>query len=501
MSRNRWCWMALCIFFSVSGTLRAAQQKPERPNIVFVEVDDLLYRFMGKMGRNFTQTPHIDQLAQNGVYFQNAVCQGMMCGPSRNSLISGKYPHNLGFYKNGQMGPLPEGTWSLPAALHRAGYATAWVGKCHVHPPREKGESISEAMEKEMGFDYAVASVGRALLCSRVRKGKNLDGDVYIEHLRKKGLLQTYIDDCKKMSPVTSLPEEDYLDGFYTQTAIQWLKNYDEKKPFFLWLNLSCPHGPHDVPQKYHDLYKDKEIPPPLTDSFGEEIPAGLLENNQPATPEKIAYNRRRYAAATTFVDAMLGKIEEELKQKGVLENTVIVFFSDHGIFMGNHGRFHKGSVFAEITNPSLIVSWPKEFRKGVVETQPVELLGLLGMCLDLAQAPEEEKKIPYGESILPLLTGKGTYQTRYVFSEIEGFQSCFDGRYRYIANAEKPLLFDLQSDPTEMKNVAKEHPEVVQRMQKAVDEWFKKTGQPLPAGALRTPKKNKKVPAPKKSA
>jgi arylsulfatase A-like enzyme len=479
-----------CLLLASGVQSVSAQKAPSvaQPNIVFVEVDDLLYRFMGAKGRGFVQTPRIDALAANGVYFSNAVCQGMMCGPSRNSLITGRYPHNLGFYRNGQMGALKKGTWNLPAALQRCGYTTAWIGKCHVHPPRaEKHTPISQALE-EMGFDYALASVGRAVLASRVRKGKKMNGDVYIEQLRERGLLDLYVEDCIKSREITSLPEEDYLDGFYTQTAQKWLKNYHDKKPFFLWLNLSCPHGPHDVPQKYHDMYKGKKIPPPLTDSFGEELPEGLLKDNRPASPERIVENRRGYAAATTFVDTMLGRILDTLKEKGVLENTVVVFFSDHGIFMGNHGRFHKGSVFNEITNPSLIVSFPKAFKKGVDEKTPVELLGLLGMCLDLAGATEEEKEMPYSESILPLLTGNGNYKTRYVFSEIEGFQSCFDGRYRYIANAEKPLLYDLQTDPGEMHNILSEHPEVARRMQLAVDAWLKKTGKPLPAGALRTP-------------
>ena len=109
--------------------------------------------------------------------------------------------------------------------------------------------------------------------------------------------------------------------------------------------------------------------------------------------------------------------------------------------------------------------------------------------ALDIAGAPDSEKQHPFGESLLPLLTGKGEYRTRYVFSEIDGFQSCFDGRYRYIANSEKPLLYDLRSDPGEMKNIAAEHPEVAERMRRATEQWLKSTGPVLAAGALRKPK------------
>jgi len=465
-----------------------------RPNIVFFEVDDLMYRFMGEKGLGFVKTPNIDSLAKNGIYFKNAVTQGMMCGPSRNSLITGLYPHNLGFYRNGQLRKLPKGIWSLPQGMKNAGYTTAWVGKCHVHPPSESRKiAISDAMEQDMGFDYCVASVGRVVLAKRILSGVNMDRDVYIKHLKEKGLLETYINDCKNKASATSLPIDDYLDGFYTNTAIDWLKNHNKKRPFFLWLNLSCPHGPYDVPQKYHDMYKDTEIPPPLTDSFGGEIPQGLLKDNKPASPKKLGDDRRGFAAAVSFTDDMLGRLLDELKAEGLYDNTVIVFFSDHGVFMGNHGRIHKASVFNEITNPSLIISYPAKFRKGVDEEHPVELTSLLPTLLDLANAPDADKKKPFGESLLPLLTGKGEYTTRYVFSEIEGFQSCFDGRYRYIANDEKPLLYDLKNDPGEMKNIAAQYPEIAQRMRAATDAWFKKTGAPLPASHLKDKKNLKK--------
>ncbi len=482
----------LCAAEAAEGGQNSGRAASSRPNVLFFEVDDLMYRFMDKLGRHFTITPNIDQLANQGIYFSNAVCQGMMCGPSRNSLITGVYPHNLGFYRNGQMGDLPRDIWSLPAAMRRAGYATAWVGKCHVHPPREsRKQKISEALTG-MGFDYAVASAGRAVLASRVRKGVKMDGDVYIEHLKKYGVLDQYINDCKTRRATTSLPEEHYLDGFYTNTALEWLENYDGRKPFFLWLNLSCPHGPHDVPQKYHDMYNGRELPGPLTTSFGDEIPAGLLKDNRPVRPGQVEEHRRGFAAATTFVDAMLGKAIAELKKKGQFDNTVIVFFSDHGIFMGNHGRFHKGSVFNEICNPSLIIYYPKKFRKGVVEASPVELISLLKTTLEIAGAPASEKKKPYGENLMPLLTGKGEYKTKYAFSEIEGFQSCFDGRYRYIANDAIPLLFDRQNDPGEMKNIAEEKPEIAARMEKVTEQWLKDTGPVLPAAGLRDPERLK---------
>jgi len=463
----------------------------KRPNIVIIEADDLMYRFTGKLGEGFIESPNLDYLATNGVYFSNAVCQGVMCGPSRNSLITGLYPHNIGFYRNGQMGPLPDGVWNIGAAMKQSGYNTAWVGKCHIHPPKngKRRQSSSDGL-KAMGFNYAIASLGRAMLASIIRNDKKFNkykNDVYFEYLKKKGVFETYVNDCKTSKSVTSLSEDDYLDGFYTNTANKWIENNKEKIPFFLWLNFSCPHGPHDAPQKYHDIYKDKKIPAPKSIDFGGvQIPDPLLVDSKHCTVERSKALRKAYAANCTFVDAMVGKVINQLKKDNLIENTIIIFFSDHGIFMGNHGRIHKGTVFNEITSPSLLIYYPKEFKKGFIEKKPVELLSVLKTMLDVANASEKDKNTPYGESLMPLLTGKGEYKTKYVFAEIAGAQMCFDGRYRYYRTQNGVLLYDIQEDEFEMKNIAPKNPEIIERMNKAVNDWFKRTGDPLPVNYLR---------------
>jgi len=481
--------------FSGAFFVTAAQKtntpalRTERPNIVFIEADDLLYRFAGKTGRGFILTPNLDFLAKNGVYFSNAVCQGVMCGPSRNSLITGLYPHNLGFYRNGQMRALPDGIWNMGEAMRRAGYNTAWVGKCHVHPPENGNQRTTSAdgLMKNMGFNFALASLGRAMLGSRIRKGKHLANDVYFEYLKKKGLYDTYVNDCKTMKPVTSLSEDDYLDGFYTNTALDWIDKNKNKQPIFLWLNFSCPHGPHDAPQKYHDLYKNRKIPAPESKDFGGvEIPDPLLVDAKACKPQRIGRIRRAYAANCSFVDAMIGKILDKLKRERMLKNTMIVFFSDHGIFMGNHGRRHKGTIFKEVTQPSLVIYYPKKFSGGKINKKPVELLSILKTSLKIGKASPEDCSVPYGESLLPLLTGHGKYKTKYVFSEIAGAQMCSDGRYRFYNTPNGVLLYDLLEDPIEMKEISHSNPDTVERMKKAIDLWYGKTGDPLPINYLK---------------
>ena len=477
------------------STVRHEKSSVKKPNIVIIEVDDLMYRFTGKLGRHFVDTPNIDKIAQTGVYFSNAVSQGVMCGPSRNSLITGLYPHNLGFYRNGQMWNLPENIWSLGGAMQRAGYKTAWIGKCHVHPPIPPGTpSISAENMKYMGFDYSLASWDRYMLWRRIKRGKSTEGFAYFDYLKKLGLFDRYVEDCKRKNPYTSLPENAYLDGYFTLMTEKWLaENKQSVKPLFLWLNYSLPHGPYDVPEKYYKIYEKRDIPPPMSDDFGGvQVPACLLKDNKAASIEKINKKRKAYAATCTCLDKLVGRVLESLKSNNMQKNTVIIFFSDHGIFMGNHGRIHKGTLFNEVTSPSLIIAYPENFKQGYIEDSPVELLDIVRTVLDIGKAEKRDKDIPFGNSLLKTLKKQSdkvadNSEKRYVFSEIEGARLCFDGRYRLISTDKgELLLYDIKDDPYELKNIADKKPDIVKEMVNETKLWYKKTGHPLPAGYLK---------------
>jgi arylsulfatase A-like enzyme len=455
------------------------QLEAAKKNIVFIELDDLIYRFMNKCGRGFTQTPNIDDLASNGVYFSNALTQGAMCGPSRNTLITGLYGHMLGYYHNGHMGAIPTGTWTLGPAMQRAGYTTAWIGKTHVHPITKIGEetlSVSERMIRNMGFDFALALLGHSALEGEVRKSPNPDAlsNPYYDYLKSIGQWDNFKNDCITRAPVTSLSDDDYLDGYFSNKAIEWLENNkNSTKPFLLWINFSTPHGPDDVPQPYHDLYPN-DLPAPLSSDFGNAvIPTPLQLSKSVTDVASLNAARRGHAASVSYIDTRIGQLIQKLKDINKYDETVIFFFSDQGVMKGNHGKYKKGSLFNEITNPSLIISCPKYYRKNVVEDSPVELIGLIKTVLDIAEASPEDKAAPRSESLLPLLTGNGQYNKKYAFSEVEGARLCIDNRYRFYSTKEGNLLYDMQSDPAELNNIADAHPEIVKRMQDAINKWL----------------------------
>lgn len=447
---------------------------PNRPNILFIEVDDLSYKYLGCFGSDLVKTPSIDSLAQRGVLFSNAVCQGMMCGPSRNCLMTGLYPHNLGFYRNGQMKQLPEGVWTLPKALQRSDYYTAWVGKCHVRPYGMRDNP--DAMKTEMGFDFVRQTVGRAVLGSKEERN-----DWYSDYLRGKGLYEQF----RREFPVPStLAEDDYLDGFFTKTAIGFLNNYQERQPLFLWLNYSLPHGPHDVNRTYLDQFSPETMPGPNKADF--EPPEKLVKDTRKIeSDEKIKERQAAYCGGISFLDRQVGRILDTLRDRELLENTVVVFFSDQGVMMGDHGRVRKGTLFRQITNPCLVISWPKQFEQDTIVDSPVELTDLLRTSLDLAQASDQEKGLTSGYSLLPLLTGQGDFGREMAFGEIEGYVAASNGRYRLITGEDVSLLFDEIDDPDNLHNISEEKPELVKTMKKHVEEWLETTGPALPKNSF----------------
>ncbi|VGO19206.1 sulfatase family protein [Pontiella sulfatireligans] len=461
-----------CVCLGGTTSYSVARPAHQKPNIVFIEVDDLNYKYSGLAEKKLLETPNIDRIAQSGTYFKNAMCQGMMCGPSRNSLISGLYPHSMGFYRNGQMGSFPKGTWMFPQALQKAGYFTSYIGKSHI-----KGYAGTKGgLGPDLGFDHSQHTAGRAVLLGKAKKGGAID-DWYFNFLQEEGLFETLVADSENKRNST-LAEDAYLDGFFTKATLDFLDGYKAKKPFFLWINYSLPHGPHDVADKYHTFSAD-------------DMPGVQKANFTP--PEKLVKDTKRvktdmketqadYCAATTFMDRQVGRVLENLKKNNMLENTVVVFFSDHGIMMGDHERIHKGTLFRQITTPSLLVSWPKGFKQNTVVKTPVELMDVIPTALELADGSQfDERKINLGESLLPLLTGKGTYERKLAFGEVESYVAVSDGRYRLIRGEGHNLLFDDLNDPDNLTEISEQHPEKTAELAKAVDEWLSKTGPVIP--------------------
>ena len=476
MSKSTIFKSILVVFLVLFTTnIFAKDENKSKPNILFIEVDDLNYEYLSCMGSTLIKTPNVDKLAKSGVLFQNAVCQGMMCGPSRNSLISGLYPHNMGFYRNGQMKSLPENVWTLPKGMQKSGYYTAWIGKCHIRP---FGKDKNEAMSSQMGFDFVKQTAGRAVLSSTLKKGITKSDDWYFNHMKSKGLLEQFGAESGKIS---TLNEDDYLDGLFSRTAINFIEGYDKEEPFFLWLNYSVPHGPYDVAAKYHEPFDAENMPGTTTPKY--EVPDMLVKDTKYVDDEEFHKEHQTgNCANTAFMDAQVGRIIDVLQKKNILENTIVVFFSDHGVMMGDHKRIHKGTLYRQITNPALIVSYPAEFQQNKVVNEPVELMDLIRTSLEIADAPESElAQRELSQSLLPTLRKGKKVKRKVAFGEVEGYVMATDGRYRLIKGEDTTLLFDDLNDPKNLTDISSNNPEKVKQLSYDIKDWFQKTGPALP--------------------
>lgn len=287
-------------------------------------------------------------------------------------------------------------------------------------------------------------------------KGKNIaaliapahGGDPYCDYLRGKGLLEKFQADYRENrlgnqhleGRASVLAEPDSQDSYIGRHTAEWISRYDGDKPFFLWVDFSAPHPPADAPEPYASMYQAKDMREPVgfpTDD--RKLVRGL-------TLERAKQFRAGYYAMITHLDDQVGRIVEALERTGRLDNTVIVFFGDHGSMCGDLGLFGKSNFYrGAVSSPLLIAG--SGFVAGQRIDRVVELVDVAPTALELADVPAADRRESYGHSLLPLLTGRGEYQRTAAFSEMTDAKMVTDGRYKF-ANGEAPMLFDLQNDP-----------------------------------------------------
>ena len=474
--------VALLIALISSGTLAVAAP----PNVVFIEVDDLTYKYIGAFGAKEIRTPNIDALAQRGILFENAIVQGCMCSPSRNSLITARYPQNLGLYSNGDIKQLPAETWAFPTVLQQAGVHTSWIGKSHLLPFTDDqkgrgGDKKTGAMLQRMGFNEVWQSAGRHVALKRAKELASEPAaewkrgvDAYADYLHDNGLLDQFVKDG--VNP-TTMNVDHYLDGFIAKKTVDWISDYNREQSFFLWVNFSGPHGPYNPPAEYLEQYKPRKMPLAITDDNHSDIPECLRPHEWSKRKELIPKQRAAYAGMITFIDEQVGRVIDAIDSKGIAKNTAIVFFSDHGIMEGDHGLMHKETLYKEVLNACLIIVDPSG-PKGKRVSRPVELLDLAKTAIQWSSATAESTSPAFGESLLPLLRGKDDdYKRTFAVAQVREATALVTQDFKYIETTDRPVLFDIKNDPDELKNVAKDQPDICGQLQSQLKQWRESHG------------------------
>jgi arylsulfatase len=443
----------------------------EQPNIVLVMADQHRADMLGCAGDPVIKTPHIDQLAREGVRFERAYCQGPLCMPARASVLTERFVRDHGVFENSSQ--VADGT---PTFLHRirdAGYHTAEIGKMHLWPHGQRQVHSTAAMRELMvayGFDEPIETVGK--LASRAHDTP------YTDYLRERGLLEVYREFIARtrlsgnragtpawQADPCPLSMEDYPDAWHGRRAAQWIDSYAGRAPFFLWVGFPGPHNPWDAPREAVDQYRDAEIPKPRSLERPAVPAAGpfklflnaFLAHSDSATmtDAAIVALRRAYYANISVIDAGLGAITAALSRRKMLDNTWIIYTSDHGEMMGEHRMLMKMVFYEPSVRVPMIVRPPGATPARVVRER-VQLMDLSATIRDIAGATAIAGS--GANSLLPVIRrGAAPAPIPALVSENYGFAMFLADRYKLVVfedTLEAGQLFDEIEDPAEDRNL-----------------------------------------------
>jgi uncharacterized sulfatase len=408
--------------------------QPPRPNVLLITVDDL-NTDLGCYGHPLVESPHLDRLARRGVRFDRAYAQYPVCNPSRTSFLSGRYPETTRILDN-RVNPrthLP-GVPFLPEFLRRSGYFTARVGKIY-------HDGMDGPDDWDVNLDPRPAT-----RIGRTGAGRNLTGGKlpYMEVREAEGT------------------DEDQPDGLIAAEAAKLL---DQKRaqPFFLAVGLRKPHDPYIAPKKYFEPYplsRMADAPGPLNDDA--DIPPLALHRPGGGLGQAEGREfRRAYYACISFMDAQLGKVLAALHRSGHANNTLILFYGDHGLHLGEHGCWNKVTLFERSARVPFVIVPPGANGPGAVCRRPVELLSvyptITSLC-GLTPPPGLE-----GASLQPLLRNAEAPWSRPAYSVVlragnKLGRAIRTERYAYIEwdeGREGTELYDHWIDPHEYHNLS----------------------------------------------
>lgn len=429
----------------------------ETPNILLISCDHLRMDWLRCNGHRFMQTPQIDQLANEGVNFQAAFSSCPMCVPARRIMMTGQGRHAIGMNENHVNLPFTQGP-KLAEVMTRAGYQTFASGKLHTWPQRNR-----------IGFEDVQLN----------EEGRTQDGtlkDDYEMFLADQGYAhRAYthgLGNNQYGYRPSPLPEHLTATHWTAQKAMEFLDRRDPTRPFFLFASFDKPHPPMCPPPEYYDLYRDVVFDaPPMGEWTAEKTPARFKQlqawqnyDDFKDNPEQMQQIFRAYAAMVTHIDSMIGTLLGSLQELRLRQNTHVIFTSDHGDHLFDHGNFGKSDFFRGSCGIPFIVSpartWSKthDFKPGQIDTDhAVGLIDLMPTMLDLCgvDIPDAVE----GQSAAPILLDAQAPFRSHICGDGIGAFAVSDGRSKYLWYSEDNIefLFDVRNDPEECHDLSED--------------------------------------------
>ena len=393
-----------------------------RPNVLWICTDQQRFDTLGCYGNQFVETPNIDRLAETGTRFSRAYAQSPVCVPSRASFLTGRYPRTTRCRQNGQS--IPEDEYLITRRFAEEGYNCGLSGKLHLSPADPTADEPVRHAERRIDDGYGVFH------WSHASRQPFLGNEYQADWLQERGVEYEATPFGDSEYVLTSMPAEHHQTTWTVQKALNFIEfdseryaldgfDSDPDEPWLFSVNIFDPHVPFDPPEAYLERYVDRldEIPlPEYTE--GELLDKPLFQREFPGASggEEFPFEemdaedhrliRAAYWAMVDLIDDQVGRLLDALERTGQRENTLVIFMSDHGEMLGDHGIYLKGPFFyEEAIRVPLVASWPGTVEEGLVSDALVELTDLAPTLLDAAGF--ERHPGMQGDSLWPILTGQ----------------------------------------------------------------------------------------------
>jgi len=435
----------------------------QRPNFLIIYTDQQRWDALGASGNPEIYTPNLDKLASEGIQFNHYYVQNPICMPSRASFLSGRYPSALGI--TDMAVPVPEDTVTLPKLLTNYGYRTANIGKLHflphanrdhrdIHP--DYGFEHLEISDEPGCYEDAYRAWVRAKAPDQlphISLGLPPAAELWYDLMGIKDEISHAEREVMRAVPFPGSSDVTH-SAFVAEQTMAYIDRHHEDN----WMCIAgfySPHHPWVVPQEFLNMYNPEELSlPQLPEHLEAKRGADCFPD------EELRSAKHGYYAMISEVDHYVGKFMEQLESLGIADNTVVIFTSDHGEYLGDHLRYQKGYPGEDcISRVPCIIRWPNGVTApGRSFDGIVEAVDILPTILDCAAIP-----IPgylQGESLAPVLTNRKQEGKDCAIMEFTGWKNIRTEQYRYVCEANgRESLYDLSVDPMQYENVADSEP------------------------------------------
>jgi len=429
--------------------------RTRRPNILFIMSDQHRYDYVGCAGAEFLNTPNLDRLAVRGVRFTQCTTNCPVCAPARIGLAAGLQPPRLGALDNASY--LPRSVPTYYQRLRDQGYRVGCVGKIDLAKPSPyNGRFGDRPCVYGWGFTHPEECEGK------MHAGSSPTPlGPYTYYLQERGLLQKFYEDYRARaargwtvgaSHDSVLPADAFEDAYIGRRAAEWIENVPDDFPWHYFVSFVGPHDPFDPPTEYADRYRNTEVPEPIRDPL-EGKPSYLKRRVVAAGPDEVAVTRRQYCGSIELIDHHIGLILDALERRGMMDDTYIIYSSDHGEMLGDHGLYTKSVPYEASLRVPLIVAGPG-IEGGRVSDALIELIDVNPTICEFAGLPMQENIDAL--SFASILRGETDEHRAEAISAIRNFRCIRTERYKLVQNYNDVVeLYDLQEDPDELNNVA----------------------------------------------